>query len=346
MTTGLLESQKAKVIRVASYLPEKTILNKDLQDEHPEWDMERLIKKIGIRARHITAEDEYSSSLAIEAGRKLLASDGLSAELVDYLILVSQSPDFLIPPTSSFVHSALGLSSDCGAIDLLQGCSGFVTALGLAKALIESNQHRNILIITSDTYSKFIHPDDRSVRPIFGDGASATWVSGDRGRRGGSIGHITQGVDGSRAESLIARGTGLRQKVSFYEKNGKPKGNLDSDAYGSLFMDGREILNFTLEISEPVINEVLRHGNLSKTDIKYYVFHQANAFVLSHMREKLRLEVEQVPILMEDFGNTVSGTIPMVLEKILESDELEPGNNLALFGFGVGLAWAGTTLTF
>lgn len=337
--------KEAKIISVASHLPENSVQNADLKNEHPEWDMDKLISKIGIETRHIASEDEYASTLAVKAASKLFESEGLNNEFFDYLILVSQSPDYLLPATSSFVHRELGLRSDCGAIDLSQGCSGYVTALGLAKALIESNQYQNVLIITSDTYSKFVDNDDRSVRPIFGDGATATWVSGDDKIKGGSIGHVTQGVDGSGAEQLILRRGGLRGTNEGMGEAAPNETDRPSVSRG-LHMDGRAIFNFTIRIAEPTVEEVLNRAQLTKDEIKYFVFHQANAFVLNHMRDKLSLAEEQVPIVMKDFGNTVSGTIPMTLGCLRDVDEFRTGDNLVLFGFGVGLAWAGTTITY
>lgn len=337
--------KKAKLIGVASYLPEKIVSNFDLEVDYPQWDMTRLIDKIGIESRHIASEEDSASSMAVGAGIRLFDKLGLDPSEIDYLIFVSQSPDYLIPPTSSFVHQALGLEPHCAAIDILQGCSGFVTALGVAKGLIESNQSQNVLILTSDTYSKFVRSEDRTVRPIFGDGATATLVSSNFEKQGAYIGALTQGVDGSGAEQLIARGSGLIKSANHSGSQGNEKDS-NSMVEGKLFMDGRGIFNFTLRIAEPVIDKVLSQAGLTKENIRYFIFHQANAFVLNNMREKLSLSEEQVPILMRDFGNTVSGTIPMVLEKLGTSRLVNQGDKLVLFGFGVGLAWAGTTLEY
>lgn len=330
----------AKILGIASFLPESVEENLALSREFPDWDMQRIIEKIGIEYRHVAKKNESSSSLAIAAAEKVLSNLGFAREHVDFLILVSQTPDFLIPPNSSLVHFKLGLRAECGSVDIGQGCSGYVSALGLAKALIESGQHRNILLVTTDTYSKLISADDRSVRPIFGDGATATIVTGEDHPIGGQIGEITSGFESSNYEHLIAPNSGMSVFLTD-QSNSTVKSVLPR-----LEMNGKEIFNFTLRIAKPSVDSILEKAGLRSDDIDYFVFHQANSFVLENLQRTLSIPAEKVQILMKDFGNTVSSSIPMALEILMGSKKIHQGSQLVLFGFGVGLTWAGTTITF
>ena len=331
----------AKLEAVASYLPANVELNRDLGYEYPDWDMARVSAKIGIEKRRVAGTEEFSSTLAVEAGRRLFQKSRLDPNQVDYLILVTQSPDFFLPTTAALVHKDLGLREAAGAVDLNLGCSGYVAALGFAKGLIESEQAENVLLITSDTYSKFVNPADRSVRTVFGDGATATWVSSNG--TAGSIGRVLTGTDGHGAGHLLVPRGGLRSGSDLNPKSTPEERGLSPSKF-DLYMDGREIFNFTLRISEVFIAKILAENGAEIPSVDYFFFHQANAFMLRHLREKLGLPEEKVPILMSDFGNTVSGTIPMVLERLFESGDLRQNHRVVLFGFGVGLSWAGAVI--
>lgn len=331
----------AKLEAVASYLPGTIEKNRDLSIQYPKWDVNRVADKIGIEQRHIAGPDEYSSTLAIKAAEKLFGNSDLDPRDVDYLILVTQSPDFFLPTTAALVHKDLGLREDCGAVDLNLGCSGYVAALGFAKGIIDSGQSANVLVVTSDTYSKFVNPADRAVRTIFGDGSTATWVSSNGTPN--SIGRVLVGTDGSGAGHLLVPSGGMRSGEDLNPRSMPSERGLVPSRF-DLFMDGREIFNFTLRISGDFLGRLLADGEVESDDIDYFIFHQANAFMISHLREKLNIPEEKVPVLMSDFGNTVSGTIPMVLERLFESKSLKENQKVVLFGFGVGLSWAGTVL--
>ena len=166
---------KARIDKIKLYVPDKILTNDDLSNENPEWDIDKIFSKIGISKRHIASEGQTSVDLAVESGNKLLNQNPDLRDKIDYLILCTQSPDYYLPTSACIVQDRLKLNNTTGAIDVNQGCSGFVYSLGLAKGLIESDQAKNILIITSETYSKFIHPKDKSVRTLFGDQQHVLW---------------------------------------------------------------------------------------------------------------------------------------------------------------------------
>lgn len=327
---------------IASYLPERIESNVDLGSIFPHWKIETISKKLGIESRHIAGESEFSSHLATRAGENLFGKIGIDPSIIDCLIVVTQTPDYLLPSTSTMVHEALGLRRDVQAFDINQGCSGYPTALGVARSLIASRQAANILLITSDTYSKLVNPEDRNVRLIFGDAATATLIS-NGGDDCFAVGHVFGGTDGSGAEHLIARGSamkrgGLSSVPNSPYSRGLPESDLD------LFMNGREIFKFADSVAPSFIQQILDGNGLVMEEIDKFVFHQANAFMLSHLANKIGISETKMPLSMKKVGNTVSSSIPLVLEEVFSEMGKKVEGNLLLFGFGVGLSWSGCAL--
>lgn len=334
---------KARIQAVEYFLPKKVLSNDDLAAEFPEWSVGKISSKTGIERRHIAGPDEFSSHLAIAAARALFERDGIDPATIEYLIVCTQSPDFYMPTTACLVQEGLGLRMNVGATDITLGCSGYIYALGLAKGLIESGQVSNVLVVTADTYSKFINPRDKSVRTIFGDGAAATLVVGDGGGEG--MYGITYGTNGAGGKNLIVPNGGLRAGISIAPKADLTTRNLSPTGY-DLFMDGPEIFNFTLDIVPSSVDEILRKSKLGLDDIDLFVFHQANAFMLEHLRKKLGVPTEKFFVAMAESGNTVSSTIPIALTEAVRQGKLTTGMRVMLLGFGVGLSWGGLVATW
>lgn len=322
------------------YLPEQVLDNERLATELRDWSAQKIESKTGIRCRHVARVGECASDLAFHAAQKLLESASCPRREIDFLLFCTQSPDYFLPTTACLLQARLGLQQSSGALDFNLGCSGFVYGLGLAKGLIESGQARNILLLTADTYSKFIHPHDRSVRTLFGDGAAATLVSSVDSVEN-LLGPFVYGTDGRGAENLIVPAGGLRKPtVSDAEVI------LDKDGNGrtvnNLHMNGPEIFNFTLRIVPKVVADLLRAADKKIEDIDLFVFHQANEYMLNHLRKKIGIPPEKFLISMRDCGNTVSCTIPIALQMAEIEGRLRPGALLMLVGFGVGYSWAAT----
>ena len=186
---------------ISYYLPSDEITNELLVAEFPEWNVDKIASKIGISSRFVTAEDEFTSDIAVKAGEKLFKEYGINPNIFDMLLLCTQSPDYFLPTTACLVQNRLNLSTRAGALDFNQGCSGYIYGLALAQGLISSGLAHNILLITAETYSKYIHPKDKGNRTVFGDAASATWISSESGLA--EIGCFELGTDGSGAENLI-----------------------------------------------------------------------------------------------------------------------------------------------
>lgn len=339
-----LSAMQARISAVEYYLPEQVLTNEQLSAEFPEWSVEKIAAKTGIQRRHIAGESEYASDLAIAAGRKLLARERVDTSSIDYLIVCTQSPDYYLPTTACIVHEALGLERTAGAVDINLGCSGYIYAIGQAKGLVESGQVSRVLLITADTYTKFVNPQDKSVRTIFGDGAAATLITATESQIP-HIGALTYGTDGSGAGSLIVPHGGLRSGADFAPNSPGSARGLASNGY-DLYMDGPEIFNFTLRVVPESVETILAKAGLGMDDVDLFVFHQANAFMLEHLRKKLNVPREKFFVSLAESGNTVSSTIPIALAEAVRQGELREGMRVMLLGFGVGLSWGGLVLTW
>jgi 3-oxoacyl-[acyl-carrier-protein] synthase-3 len=302
--------------------------------------MGRIGKKTGIECRRIAAEDETATDLAFCAAERLFTNNSIRREEIDYLLFCTQSPDYVLPASACILQDRLRLPVTCGAIDFNHGCSGYIYGLQLANALVLSGTAKNVLLLTAETYSKYIHPQDRSVRVLFGDAATATIVG--VGQKGAAILATEVGTDGSGSSNLIVPIGGARRRASRSpEKETRDEnGSVRSDA--NLFMDGQELFNFTLERVPPLVARMLEKTALAADDIDTFVFHQANAFMNEHLRTKMRIPREKVPLILRDVGNTVSNSIPLALSRI--AADLIPSNKVMLIGFGVGYSWGACLL--
>jgi 3-oxoacyl-[acyl-carrier-protein] synthase-3 len=334
---------QAAVSAIEYYLPSKTSSTADLSAEFPEWPAEKIDEKTGIRERHIAAPGECASDMAVAAARKLFDSGQCRPDEIDYLLLCTQSPDYFLPTTACLVQDRLGIPTHAGAIDFNLGCSGFIYGLGLAQGLICSGQASKILLITAETYSKFLNSRDRSVRTIFGDAAAATLLSADPSTTP-LIGPFVYGTDGRGGANLIVPAGGMRQPHTSetaleVEDDG---GNVRSQ--DDLFMNGAEIFNFTLDVVPQTVKSLLEKAGLAASDVDLFVFHQANRFMLEHLRKRLRIPTERFHVSMSQCGNTVSSTIPIALKHVAAEGTLPLGATIMLVGFGVGYSWGATLL--
>lgn len=331
---------EAYIAGIACHLPDGVVTNEELQAENPDWDLARLEKKVRIRQRHIAAPGETASDLGYAAAEKLLDGMGVDRASVDCLLFCTQSPDYFLPTTACILQDRLGLPTTCAALDFNQGCSGYVYGLYLAKGLVASGMAKSVLLVTAETYSKFIHPRDRSVRVLFGDGASATLINGDPA--GARIGACTLGTDGSGYQNLIVPAGGSRRPLATDTGAEAEDENGSVRSAENLFMDGQELFLFTLKRVPEVVNATLQRDGAVLDDVRWFVFHQANAFMNDHLRTKLRIRKERAPLCVEECGNTVSSTIPLTIRAA--GGEFAAGEKVMLVGFGVGYSWGASML--
>lgn len=332
---------KVFIKAISYYLPEKIFTNEELIQEFPDWTAEKVANKIGISKRHIAAENETSTDMAVKAGQKLFEEHNIKPKDVDFIMLCTQSPDYFLPTSACIVQNQLNIPTKSGAIDFNLGCSGFVYGLAMAKGMIIGGMAKNVLLITSETYSKFIHSADKSNRTIFGDAAAATLISSN------GIAEIMDfdfGTDGSGAENLIVRSGGLRQSLPVGDVKFDESGNPISSDH--LFMNGTEIFNFTLEMVPKLVYNTLSINNLQQEDIDLFVFHQANKYMLNFLRKKIKIPENRFFYYMDQVGNTVSSTIPIAINEAIKGGNISSSSNVLIAGFGVGYSWAGSILKF
>lgn len=329
------------IAAIEYYLPPDVLSTEHLAREFPEWSVEKIDKKTGIQNRHIAGPEECASDLAVAAARKLFASGACDAQDIDFVLLCTQSPDYFLPTTACLIQDRLGIPTSAGALDFNLGCSGFVYGLGLAEGLIATGQAENVLLLTAETYSKFLHPRDKSVRTIFGDAAAATWVRAIEGPTP-SIGPFVYGTNGSGGPNLIVPTGAARKPRSEQSGIAEEDGRGNVRASDNLFMDGAEIFNFTLEAVPQAVDALLVKAGLAMPDIDLFVFHQANQYMLEHLRKRIKLPVEKFVVSMAQCGNTVSSTMPIALKAIIDENRLESGMTVMLVGFGVGYSWGAT----
>lgn len=332
---------KTFINAISYYLPERIITNDEIVKEFPEWTVEKINNKIGIKERHIAAVDETASDLAVNAANKMFVEKKIDRNTIDYLIFCSQSPDYILPTTACIIQNRLGLKTTIGAIDINLGCSGWLYGISIAKGLILGGMANNVLLLTAETYSKHIHSKDKGNRTIFGDGAAATLISTEGIAE---IGNFSFGTDGKGADNLIVKTGAARHKEKLddlvFDDFGNPK---SSDM---LYMNGAEILNFTLDVMPNLAADTLFKNNLNAIDINLHVYHQPNKYISSLQQKKLRIPKEKYYCFYEKTGNTVSSTIPIAISEAILDGSIKQGYKVLSIAQGLGYSWAGIVLHF
>ncbi len=336
--------QNAYVQFISYYLPKNILDNRMIAELHPEWSIEKIAEKTGIDIRHICGEDECASDLAYNAVENLCAEYVIDRQTIDFLLLCTQSPDYFLPTTACVLQDRLGLSKNCGALDFNLGCSGYIYGLGLAKGLIATGQAKNVLLVTAETYSKYIHSEDKSNKTIFGDGAAATLITAETNSFGlnASIQEFEYGTDGAGAFNLVVKNGAARHRWEKGQDINDENGKIRND--DNLYMDGKAIFNFTAFTIPKLIKSTLSKNLLQLSDINLTIFHQANEYMLNVVRTRCGIDKEKFYMNFRDGGNTVSSTIPIALRRAIDESKIFIGDNILLSGFGVGLSMGATVL--
>lgn len=333
--------REAFIKGIAYYLPERVYTNEDLVRDFPEWSVDKVMKKVGVEQRHIAAEDETAGDMAEKAVRRLFEEYEINPSDIDFILLCTQSPDYFLPSTACVLQDRLGIPTSAGAFDYNLGCSGCIYGMAMAKGLIAGGIAKNVLLLTAESYNKYLHPEDKSNRSIFGDGAAASLISTDGFAK---IGEVVLGTDGSGANNLIVKTGGARCKQATGKSVEDSEGHIWRDDY--LYMNGGAIFNFTLDAVPAMMKQLFEKSGLSKDDIDYFVFHQANQFMLSTIRKVCGLPKDKFYMDMASVGNTVSSTVLIGLKECLKDGRVHSGMDVMCCGFGVGLSWGGTILSF
>jgi 3-oxoacyl-[acyl-carrier-protein] synthase-3 len=306
------------------YLPTSTEDGDTLKKDNPDWRIEDIEKKTGVQVRHICGFEKTATEMARLAIEKLFAS-GLDRESVDFLILVTQSPEYILPTSACILQDRLGLKKSCMAFDINLGCSGFIYGLAVGGSMIESGLARKGIVCCSDTYTRYIDKSDRTSRPLFSDGSAAALISLS-GKN--LLGPFEMGTDGSGFRNMMVPSN--------------PKQTIGTESYeGRLFMDGSKLFLFTMEMIPKCVTALLEKTGKTTSDIDLFVFHQASKLVLDNIIRRLDLPHEKVFTNYPKVGNTVSASIPIALKDALSEKRLKNGDQVMLVGFGVGYSWGG-----
>ena len=311
-----------EISSIAYYLPENVETGSELKKDNPDWDIDKIEEKTGIKTRYISDNDQTALDMSVIAAESLLQHK-VNIKDIDFLIFVTQSPEYVLPTTACLLQDKLGLSKNCMAFDVNLGCSGFVYGLSIGGSLIESGLVKGGLLVCSDTYSKYIDKNDRTCRPLFSDGASVTYLKHSNKSR---LGPFELGTDGSGVNNLIVPQCGSRTSVCDTKK---------------LHMSGSDIFMFSMYAVPNCIESLLIKSNLKISDIDLFVFHQASKLVIDSIVRHLELPKEKVFVNLKNIGNTVSATIPIALSDAVRGDKINTGDLIMLVGFGVGYSWGG-----
>lgn len=331
----------AYIKALSYYLPNRVVTNEELLQEFPEWSVDKVAAKVGVYSRHLAAEDETAGDLAEKAALKLFEEYRINPKDIDFLLLCTQSPDYFLPSTACILQHRLGIPTTAGAFDYNLGCSGCIYGMAIASSFVKSGLAKNVLLLTAETYQKYLHPSDKSNRSIFGDGAAACLISTEGFAK---IGEFELGTDGSGAEHLVMKTGAARLR--------KPTGAVSVDEDGHyryddyLYMNGSAVFNFTLDVVPVLMNKILEKNGIQKEDVDYYVFHQANKYMLNTIRKVCSIPKDKFYVNLFEVGNTVSSTVLIGLKDCLGSLTLHPNMKVMICGFGVGLSWGGTILQF
>lgn len=326
-------SKKAYIRHIASFYPE------NIEYNAPE---ERITNKIGIYKRPTALPQECASDLAVGAAEKLFEKYGLERNEIDAVILCTQTPDYIMPSTSCVIQGRLKLPNKCMAFDFNHGCAGYIYGLSLAKGIVETGQANNVLLLTADTLSKLIHPKDMRTKPLFGDSAAATLISGTYSRTE-YMRSFRFGTNGEDFRKIIIHYGGMRMKYAdpeaAHSEIQDQYGNVRTDA--TVYMDGKGVVQFTQQVVPPMIKEILEASLLSLDDINNFIFHQANKFMLENVQKCCGIPNDGRYFNdCADIGNTSSSSIPNAINK-MQKLNIKLGKRCMLMGFGVGLAWGG-----
>ncbi|MCX8744181.1 ketoacyl-ACP synthase III [Snodgrassella sp. B3882] len=317
----------AHILGTGGYLPVRRVSNEDLSkivDTSDEW----ITSRTGIKARHIAAQDEQTSDLAVKAAQAALADAGIDAADIDLIIVATSTPDMTFPATACIVQNKLGIAG-CPAFDVQAVCAGFMYALATANAYIKSKMATKALVIGAETFSRLLDWSDRRTCVLFGDGAGAVILSASE--QEGGILHTELRADGAYSHILQTPG----KIVS---------GDIQDSPY--LHMDGQAVYKFAVKALARIAQEVMDKSGLLPTDIDWIIPHQANLRIIESTARHLNVPMDKVIVTLAEQGNTSAASIPLALDQGIKSGRIQRGQTLLLEGIGGGFAWGAVTIKY
>lgn len=326
------KSRLARINGMGSYLPEKVLSNEDLVkmvDTTHEW----IFSRTGMKERRIAGANEQTSTMGAAAAQAALKDAGVDANQIEMILVATMTPDYICPSSAALIQHAIG-ATQAAALDIQAACTGFLYALSLAKAYVESGTYQYVLVVASEKMSPFVDYTDRSTCVLFGDGAAAAVVSGSGA--GYAVGEISLGADGSLGELLCIPAGGSRNPVS-----------TETVASRSHYikMEGREVFKHAVRRMASSVKACLEKAKLTEKDISWLVPHQANIRIMDAMAKQIDLEDHQVYKTVHKYGNTSGSSIAIAMNELIHSHEIDDGKHLLLVAFGGGLTWGAGILT-
>lgn len=316
----------------------RPLTNEELKQEFP--DIEKVAKGVGVNQRYVATSSQTAADMAYEAANRLFDEWNIERGSIDFILFATQSPDYFLPATACVLQERLGIPTTAGAFDFDLGCSGYTYGLSVAQSFVDSSLASNVLLLTGDTISKYLHREDKN-RILFGDSATATLIAAEGFAE---IGKPVYGTDGKGCEYIIVKNGASRHSGKTGHEYVDEQENIRRDDH--FYMNGEAVFNFTIDRVPKLINDTLQKNGLEKEDIDYYVFHQANKFMLNTIRKVCGIPKEKFYIDLENVGNTTSSSIPNGLKDCLNKGMIQKGQKVMAAGFGVGLSWCATILNF
>lgn len=332
------------ILAVDYTLGSETVTHEELEERFGVEAMKKVFSGTGIRSRRVAAKGVCGSDLAFESAHRLMHERAVDPASIDLLIHCTQSPDYFMPTTACLLHARLGLKKECAAFDINLGCSQYVYALSVAHGMIVSGTATRALVLTGDTMSHTVHPKDRSIVPLMGDGGSATLI-GEVPEGQGFLG-FELGTDGTGSQYLMIPAGGYRIPVTAEtaEEVADAEGNVRTQQ--NLYMNGAAVFHFAITVVPKTVATILAKLHLTMADIDLFLFHQANQYMLDYLVKKLRIPVEKTHFHLAEIGNTSGSTMPTVLADAYRVGKIKPGAKILAVVFGVGLSWGATVMTW
>jgi 3-oxoacyl-[acyl-carrier-protein] synthase-3 len=337
---AIINFNNVNIIGISACVPKNISSNFELLQDYPKDEVDKIINNIGIKEKRHVDLNTTAADLCFKAAEKLFDDMSIDRATIDMLIFLTQLPDYSLPATSPNLQDRLGLSKNTACFDISLACSGYVYALSTAFAYASQNGINRVLLLVGETFSKIVSSKDRVNSPLYGDAGTATLIE----KTINSDSYFSLYSDGSGFKSIIIKAGGSRYPVN--AKNivpiEKEDGNFRAD--NQVFMDGLEVFNFTLKVVPKSINEILTFSKIDRDNIDYFLFHQANKFMIDFFVKKLKIESDKVPISLDTFGNVSSPTIPLTIVSRLNNFKIKNKSQILMSGFGAGLSWGTAVL--
>lgn len=332
----------ARISAVEYALPARILTNSEIAERHPNWRMPEVARRTGVVSRHVAESSETALDLAEVACQKLLSGNRAGGVQIRAILFCTQTPDYIMPPNACLLQDRLGLPTSVAALDFTLACSGYVYGLFLAKSMVTSGAVDSVLLVTADTYSKLISPDDRGPYTLFGDGAAATLIQpGSEG-----IHDFVLGTDGSQAACFIVEAGGARVPRDIMTTGVRVDRSGNKRSREQIKMNGPAVLAFVQRDIPGAVSSLLGRSGTTIQDLDVVVFHQASQLATDYLAQTLGIREDQLYQNIARVGNTVSASIPIALRDAEIEGRLSAGDKVLLVGFGVGLSWGACLLTW